>query len=499
MVKLVFNPKDKNTDIVESKTSKKREINLNPFQFNESPEITSVKKEIVKDIVGLENCAYVLNDWYTKSITSDFNKLLLIIGPIGCGKTSLIELYCKENSINLYSVKSSSELIKTKKELLKDIISFSEYSSTSFFTKCECVDKKLILIDEYQNGQNDLLTLTDIQNLLLFRNKKLIQENKKELSSFLNGISDITPLTIPPILIISSDSKGTKLSDIKKNHEVYYINEIPLYTIKTWIKKEYTIEDKLLTEIIKKCKSDKRLLLNTLSFLKTNNVSNVNTFMDSFYKDTDTNIFEFINILFDNLEPTNIHDIFKVYDTDGFLLSNLVFENYLDFNTDIDSIAKSADSISLGETIFSDTYESTKSFIPEAHCINSLCIPSYFSRDDKPNKNLRTCCINNRYNIYLNNNKILHKINENNERNYSIHDIYIFKNIINHDLIKRKVLTPEQEDFLKNLLGSLQSIEKIELVYKHFSEFNDKETKTKNFTLKFKEKLKKIKEKNNVM
>ena len=70
---------------------------------------------------------------------------------------------------------------------------------------------------------------------------------------------------------------------------------------------------------------------------------------------------------------------------------------------------------------------------------------------------------------------------------------------LNYNLIKSKVLLPEQEEYLKNLLGSFNGIEPLELIYKHFSEFNDKETKTKNFTLKFKEKLKKIKEKNNVM
>jgi hypothetical protein len=51
-------------------------------------------------------------------------------------------------------------------------------------------------------------------------------------------------------------NKGTKLSDIKKTQEVYYINEIPFYTIKTWIKtmikkEELVFDEKLLSEIIK--------------------------------------------------------------------------------------------------------------------------------------------------------------------------------------------------------------------------------------------------------
>ena len=153
MVKLIFKPSAIIENAVESKTSKKQEINLNPFRFNEPIEIEDKKETdglCVKDLIGLENCAYVLNDWYLNKNS----KLLLIIGPVGCGKTSLVEFYCKENSIQLYTVKTN-EIIKTKKELLKEIISFSVYSSTNFFVKNN--SKKMILIDEYQNGQSDLL------------------------------------------------------------------------------------------------------------------------------------------------------------------------------------------------------------------------------------------------------------------------------------------------------------------------------------------------------
>ena len=81
----------------------------------------------------------------------------------------------------------------------------------------------------------------------------------------------------------------------------------------------------------------------------------------------------FIHLLFDTSE-LSLDEIFKVYDTDGFLLSNLVYENYLDYNQDIHAVAKSSEAISFGETIFSDTYESTKSFrrwpilLPSEYC-----------------------------------------------------------------------------------------------------------------------------------
>ena len=191
MVKLIFNPKtnekSSNDSYAFSLVSKKVEKNLNPlkdiceFHLNDNLNPLNVNLNhlnefnlnplCLKDIIGLENCAYVLKEWYYKN-----KKPLLIIGPIGCGKTTLVELFCKEENIQLYTIKSFD---KTKKELLKDISLFYEFS---FFKKNE---NKLIFIDEYQNGQSDLLNLIDIA---------ILSEKKYK------------------ILIISSDAKGSKLS-----------------------------------------------------------------------------------------------------------------------------------------------------------------------------------------------------------------------------------------------------------------------------------------------
>ena len=224
-------------------------------------------------------------------------------------------------------------------------------------------------------------------------------------------------------------------------------------------------------------------------------------FLQSYYKDIDINLFEFTKDLFNNIELIDINQVFKIYDTDGFILSNLVHENYLDYNNDIHSIAKAADAISIGEICFSNTYESSRSFIPESHCINSIVIPSFYARNDIPTKSItRSNIINNRFNIYLNNNKIISKINGLNKFKLDIFDIYLIKNTLNQELIKGKSKNINLKiEFIKNVLCSineentLKGIERLELIYKHFNDFKEysgKEVKTKNFTLKFKEKLK---------
>ena len=87
MVKLVFNPKNDPTPGISSKTSKYTETNLNPFksfeQTFESLSITQPEDRLVpqktSDLVGLENTHYILNKWYTESLSDQLKQPLVII------------------------------------------------------------------------------------------------------------------------------------------------------------------------------------------------------------------------------------------------------------------------------------------------------------------------------------------------------------------------------------------------------------------------------------
>jgi hypothetical protein len=106
----------------------------------------------------------------------------------------------------------------------------------------------------------------------------------------------------------------------------------------------------------------------------------------------------------------------------------------------------------------------------------------------------RSSVINNRFNILLNNKKILSKINTHLVHPFVIYDIYTIKSILNKELIKSKVNNDSKIEFIKNISRTLGgNTETLELIYKHFNDFkeqNTKEVKTKNFTQKFKEKIK---------
>ena len=479
MVRLAFNKKK---DAPESKTTKKNCISLNPFADFVEESIIPEEPENVpflscKSNYGLEKCHLVLNDWYYNKWT----KPLLIIGPTGCGKTTLIESFCKEENIDVYRVRLT-DLVKTKNDLIKDICLFLNNSNIFSFFSDRKSSKKLIFIDEYQNN-NDLLTTSDIINFGLANTNRseLTKTVQKELTKLLGNAK------MCPVLIISGDAKGSKLSELKKAITVYNIGELS----KSDMKK--VSSDVELVEI---CGSDKRMLNNILNFgsIKGKKI----TKKEQFVKDIDIDLFDFVNKIFDSTEITTIDEVFKAYESDGYLISNLIHENYLDFSDSIDSIAKSADSISLGENMMCNTYESSKSFIANSHCLDALYYPSYYAKSTfKNNKcQLRTPMINNRYNIYLNNKEYINDINKNEVNIIGIEEILFYKSFLTYSLVKSKTITPLQEDYLSGIINNFTSDKqlKLELIYKHFSEFKDniKEPKTKLFTLKFKEKIKKV-------
>ena len=160
MVKLSFNGKD-NT-FIKSGISKKKEIISNSNFVNFNPFVCSEIFENLNETItletflplGLENTYHILKNWYLKN-----DKILLMIGPIGCGKTTLIYHFCKENDISLLDIKtkyyftftynfhSKSYIHSLEKELIK-LLSFTYnilYFHSSGNKKVYCILRNLII------------------------------------------------------------------------------------------------------------------------------------------------------------------------------------------------------------------------------------------------------------------------------------------------------------------------------------------------------------------
>ena len=55
----------------------------------------------------ISSCASLATVGLLFKENNQLNKLMCIVGPVGCGKTSLVELFCKENDIQLMNIKSN--------------------------------------------------------------------------------------------------------------------------------------------------------------------------------------------------------------------------------------------------------------------------------------------------------------------------------------------------------------------------------------------------------
>ena len=78
MVKLIFNPNEPSQNAVSSKSTIYQPKNLNPFDSFE-PVVKIEKTKPTKDLVGLENTRYIINQWYYSSLTDRSKQFLLII------------------------------------------------------------------------------------------------------------------------------------------------------------------------------------------------------------------------------------------------------------------------------------------------------------------------------------------------------------------------------------------------------------------------------------
>jgi len=346
---------------------------------------------------------------------------LLITGPHGCGKSTIINLILKENNYEIINLNHFDGKTMIDCELIIKL------SNNNLIEN----DKKMvILIDEYQS----VITLNDKTAIF-----DIIKDN-----NFNRWM---------PIIIITNNQHNKKLNETKK-----YSNEIKMYPpyqneIVKWIydickNEKINIDYNIIPTFIEYCQTDLRKILIQLDELKINFPYNKlinDVVLDEFteimkkkdqnydlYKATDKMLSEYIDI--DNC--------LELFETQKVLMPLMIHENYHEYIKE-DKYFKILDILSRGDVLENYIHGEQNWDLLEIHGYISCAIPSYYInkyKNNKKNKNLIFAIDLNRTSVkkmnFKNINKTNERLNKNNKniRNKSIEEFIYMIEIMNKNI-----------------------------------------------------------------
>lgn len=281
---------------------------------------------------------------------------LLITGPHGCGKSSIISIILNEYNYDVIYLNMLDQKVKIDTDL---IAKFTVNQSMD-----ENKKKPILLIDELES----VITLNDKNGVF-------------------NIIKDNNFKRWMPIIIITNNQHNKQLNEAKK-----YSNEIKIYppyeneTI-DWVSRICRNESiKMDREQIKKfveyCQNDMRKILIQLDELKINYGCDKITFqaLENFMsimkkKDLDFDLYKATNKLLTDYK--DIDTCLELYETEKVLIPLMVHENYHKF-IQHSQYSKVLDNLSTGDILENYIYGEQNWDLLELHGMISCCIPSYF-------------------------------------------------------------------------------------------------------------------------
>ena len=526
--------KKKEDILEEQRESSSKNKNLNPFeQWGVKMEVTPVVEdtEVYEgnknlstsildkyfptgdgELIGLDGSYWNLKQWWENKLEDNKEGLpFLLFGNTGSGKTCLYKYFVKQQNVNFFLYNSFFGLMSKKDCMFKfkSFLQSGKKDTSEFFSLLNLnagpTKEVLLVIDEVQNILNDSISSTDLIDLLILstgETKKTKFKGKLIWELFLKSKKGAGIERLPKfkILLISSDGLGNKLQEIKKYCWPHWIPTIPLTESKPWLakickKEKIKASSPVLEKIVKFCKNDKRLMLNTLSYLGIDSkisIKTIDTVLKCLKKDEDISVWNFTERLFDDIEPPTADEIENAWSTDGYILESMMWENYVDYGDDLERLSQVADSLSISDCYHNNLYTGN-GYESITHCWMGLMREHYHARtDSKKNRcKLRSSYINTAWHS-----QIIHQKNLDQLRSV-VFDVtldeinfikYFIQNLIAND---SKSLSINEEKVLTYIFGRGWDIEHLERMHKHWNINNKK--RVRGFSQKVINKLNSVK------
>jgi len=281
---------------------------------------------------------------------------LLITGPHGCGKSSIVNIILKDCGYEVVNLNMLDPKIKIDIDLIGKL-SYKNYLDGN-------IKKLILVIDELES----VITLND------------------KLSVF-NIIKDNNYKRLMPIIIITNNQHNKQLNETKK-----YSNEVKMYSpylneINRWVynickKEKINLEYDLINQFIEHCQYDMRKILIQLDELKINYENNkiTNILFNNF-----TNIMKKKDLDFDLYKATdklltdykNIDTCIELYETEKVLIPLMIHENYHKYIIQ-QEYSKVLNNLSIGDILENYIYGEQNWDLLELHGYISCAIPSYY-------------------------------------------------------------------------------------------------------------------------
>lgn len=299
-----------------------------------------------------------------KTIKPNFRKILLIYGPIACGKTTLVDILFKGfNKIDI-----NSEDLKTQERVHEILNGIRSFDSISLESICKGKDNTKF-------------------NIIVIDNVELCD---KYIKSFIDSIK-----TNIPIVLISSNSINVK-NLLSKESQVTFleINKVSLMELSQMIrdiniKENLNLNENIIKQIIEKSIFDVRQVFHILEQIKCKEITghdcaNITT-LNIQEKYVDEDLSNKLNYIFSREHKFNYSKISLISSSDPQMISNGIYQNYIeigDLNTNYEIINNITISDLVCKNIYTDQNWELFDVYSEISCVfPTYCIKKYIESE----------------------------------------------------------------------------------------------------------------------